>query len=111
MVGSRILKRVAEDLYGTVFYCDRRKNFFLNYNNKYQCYTAGQFIALWEDINDIDLTAMVNNNSPSSDIEIINPKGTDYILVLTIAEIWHLKQLINSSLDTVAPLDVTNNAE
>ena len=104
MDNSRILKRLAKNPSGAVFYCRQRKYFFLNYNNKYQCYTAGQFIDLWEQLNEINLEEMLNNSSAAADIEIFNPRGTDYIHVLTITEIISLKSLINNSMDVVAPL-------
>lgn len=105
MDNQRILTKIASNHNASVFYCKRKKNFFLNYNNRYQCFTAGQFISLWEQFNDIDLAAMINNSSPYADVEIVQPKGTDYIFVLSIVEIISLKQLINKSIDIVAPVN------
>ena len=106
MDNQRILTKIASNESGSVFYCKHKKNFFLNYNNKYQCYTAGQFISLWEKFNEIDLAGMINDPNIYGDIEIIQPQGTDFIFVLSINEIISLKALINQSIDFVAPVNV-----
>ncbi len=105
MDNQRILTKIASNQDAAVYYCKTKKNFFLNYNNKYQCFTAGQFISLWEQFNEIDLAAMINNSNLHADVEIIMPQGTDYIFVLTIFEIISLKRLINQSIDVVAPVN------
>ena len=101
---SNVLMKVAtqfKEIYsttnGSVYQCDRKRCFAVDFGGYITEYKLPCFFALKKLVDSIDLERMALNPSKSSDIEIISPCGTERCYVLTLSQLIEFKELLSGA--------------
>ena len=81
---------------GCVYQCNDSNRFILEFAGYTMTFTARNFIDFSKLVRKIDLDSLIVDIS-ISDIQIINPSGTDRICALTLCELIALRELMSGA--------------
>ena len=82
---------------GTVWQCNKRNRFVLNFAGTESILKVDAFLRLKRTIDSIDLEEMVVNTKRSSDLEIISVCGCDPVFILALPELYAFKELLDGA--------------
>lgn len=88
------LKEIFSTPHGVVYQCDGKRCFSVDFGGYITEFKFPCFLALKNLVDSIDLDAMVLNPDPASDIEIINPCGSERCYVLTFSQLLEFRELL-----------------
>ena len=97
MEGSPLFKEIYSTQHGSVYQCDKKRCFAIDFGGYMTEYKFACFFALKKLVDRIDLEAMALNPSKSADIEIISPCGSERCYVLTLPQLIEFRELLSGS--------------
>lgn len=79
---------------GAVYQCDRRNRLILHFTGQVSTLKLDAFLRLKQAVDRIDLDAMASSPARSSDFDIVTVCGCEHCYVLTLTELYALKELL-----------------
>lgn len=82
---------------GAVLQCDKRNRLLIEFAGSLSVLKVDAFLRLKKAVDSIDLEEMATNTKRSFDLEIISVCGCDAVFILTLSEIYALKELLTGA--------------
>ncbi|MBD1396871.1 hypothetical protein H9Q13_06820 [Pontibacter sp. JH31] len=79
---------------GVVYQCDRKRRLLVNFTGTLSVLKVDAFLRLKQAVDSIDLEQMAANPSRSSDYEIVSVCGCDRCFILSLTELYTLRDLL-----------------
>lgn len=79
---------------GVVYQCSRKNRYWLEFSNSTTWFTVSDFFSFKKRIDSVDIEAMLNDSSRTSDFEIIMPFRTERCFILSVEDILNLREVL-----------------
>lgn len=79
---------------GAVYQCSRKNRYWLEFNGTTTSFSVSDFFQFKKRIDAIDLEAMLDDSSRSSDFELIMPYRTERCFILSAQDIINLRSVL-----------------
>ncbi|WP_140938249.1 DUF6686 family protein [Sphingobacterium lumbrici] len=88
------VEEVFKTEHGAVYQCSRKNCYWLDFNGTTTAFKVGDFFMFKKRIDSIDIEAMLNDSSRSSDFEIVMPFRTERCFILSPQDILNLREIL-----------------
>ncbi len=82
---------------GAVYQCSRKNCYWLEFQGSTTAFRISDFFHFKKCIDRIDIDAMINDLSRTSDFEVIMPHRTDRCFILSVQDILNLREILSGA--------------
>jgi hypothetical protein len=91
------LHELFRTAYGVVYQCNRYNSYFVEFAGGVSPFKVRDFLALKQQVEAIDLSAMATNPARALDVQVLLPPRSERCFVLTLTDVLRFKELLQGA--------------